>query len=171
MELTMIRRIGLVLALIFSGAAAHGRTKEYTILGGQTIKAEVRDGMPLPAQKAGVVIEGAGFALGEGKLIWSFDFTSQTTPTRVVIEDVSGQNAQLLVNDATPKLDGDHHWSGEAAPLVLSRKDCPWLFESGDTTKVFRFSVTLLGKSEPVVIFQPAIYSAETKQQIRQMAQ
>ena len=155
--------------LLCIATTAFAKTKEYTILGDQKVKAKVQDGMPLPAEKAGITIEGAGFVFGEGKLVWAFDFTSKTPLTKVVVEDVSGKSAIVLVDDAAPKLDGDH-WKGEAAPVALSKSGCPWLFESGGTTKVFRFTVTLQGTPGPVIIFQPAVYPEETKKQLRQMA-
>ena len=163
-------KIKCLVFLFCIATTAFAETKVYTILGDQKVKAKVQDGMPLPAEKSGITIEGAGFALGEGKLVWAFDFTSKKSLTKVLVEDVSGKNAITLVDDAAPKLDGDH-WKGDAAPVSLSKSGCPWLFESGDTTKVFRFTVTLQGTPEPVIIFQPAVYPEETKRQLRQMAQ
>jgi hypothetical protein len=156
--------------LLCIATIACAATKEYTILGDQKISAKVQDGLPLPGEKNGIKVEGAGFVLGEGKLIWGFDFTSKKEPTKILIEDVSGKSAIILVDDAAPKIKG-HDWSGNAAPVSLSKSDCPWLFESGDTTKIFRFTITLKGKSEPVVIYQPAVYPEATKHQLRQMAQ
>ncbi len=43
---------------------AQAKTKEFTILGNQKIKAEVKRGMPLPAEKDGVRIEAAAFRTG-----------------------------------------------------------------------------------------------------------
>jgi len=154
--------------LLCAASVAVAETKEYTVLGNQKIKAKAQDGMPLPAAKDGVTIQGAGFALGEGKLIWSFDFISRRAPTRVLVEDISGPSAIVLVEDSAPKREGSR-WSGGAAPVELSRVGCPWLYEPGNTTKVFRFTVALKGKAEPVVIHQPAIYTAETKRQLQQM--
>ncbi len=145
-------------------------TKEYTVLGDQKITAKTQDGMPLPAEKAGITVDGAGFFLREGKLIWAFNFTSKKAPTKVLIEDISGKSAVVLVDDSAPKLKG-HDWTGNATPVSLSKSDCPWLFEPGDTTKVFRFTITLKGKPEPVVIYQPAVYPEAAKQLLRQMAQ
>jgi hypothetical protein len=159
----------LLVSLFCGVTVVHAETKKYTVLGNHEIEAKVQDGMPLPAEKSGITIEAAGFALGEGKLIWAFDLTSGKALAKVVVEDVSGPNAIVLVEDSSPKL-ADAHWAGDAAPLALSKSGCPWLFEPGDTTKVFRFTVTLKEKSEPVVIYQPAIYPADTKRQLRQMA-
>jgi len=166
----MISKPRYLVFLLCIVTCAFAGTKEFTILGDQKIKAKVQDGMPLPAEQSGITIEGAGFALGEGKLIWAFDFSSKKPPTKVVVEDVSGKSAIVLVVDAAPKLDGEHCWSGAATPVALSKSASPWLFEPGDTTKVFRFTITLAGKTEPAVIYQPAIYPEVSKKRLRQMA-
>lgn len=155
--------------LLCVATVACAATKEYIILGDQKITAKVQHGMPLPGEKSGITVEGAGFALEDGKLIWAFDLTSKKAPIKIMVEDVSGKISIMLVDDAAPKLNG-HDWSGNATPLSLSKSDCPWLFESGDTTKVFRFTITLQGKPEPVVIYQPAVYPEATKQQLLQMS-
>jgi len=86
-----------------------------------------------------------------------------------VVEDVSGTSAIVLIEDLAPKIKG-RNWTGNAKPVALSKQESPWLFEPDDTTKVFRFTVTLDGKSEPVVIYQPAVYSAQTKMMLQRMA-
>ena len=155
--------------LLFTATVACAETQEYTVLGNQKIKAKVQNGMPLPAAKNGITVKGAGFAFGNGKLIWGFDFTTKKTPTKVVVEDVSGKSAIVLVEDSKPKLNG-HDWTGNATPVALSKEESPWLFEPGDTTKVFRFTITLEGNPEPVVIYQPAVYTEQTKSQLQVMA-
>ena len=57
--------------LLCVATVACAATKEYTVLGNQKITAKVRGGMPLPGEKDGITVEGAGFVLGEGKLIWA----------------------------------------------------------------------------------------------------
>jgi hypothetical protein len=156
------------LALVLcTASAAFAGTREFTILGNQTISAEVYAGVPKPAVQDGITVNTAGFMLGKGTLVWTFDFTSKQPVTRVVVEDVSGASAVVLVKDAAPKLEGDH-WKGQAAPVALNKIACPWLFEIGDTTKVFRFSVTLKGQAKPVILYQPAIYPETTKTKVQQ---
>jgi hypothetical protein len=125
--------------------------------------------MPLPAEDAGIKIEGAGFMIGEGKLTWAFDFISEFPPRRVVIEDVSGTAPIVLVDDSAPRFAVDH-WMFEASPVELSKTGTPWIYEPGDTTKIFRFTIALTGKTKPVVIYQPAVYPQKSKKMLQQMA-
>jgi hypothetical protein len=158
----MKSKISCLALMLCSASAVFAGTREYTILGNQKINAEVYAGAPKPAKQDGITVETAGFMIGKGTLIWTFDFTSKETPIKVVVEDVSGANAVVLVKDTAPKLEGNR-WKGRAAPLGLNKHDCPWLFEFGDTTKVFRFTITLKGQAEPVILYQPAIYPEATK--------
>lgn len=165
----MKSKIPSLLCLLFIATVACAETKEYTVLGNQKIRAKVQNGNPLPAEKNGITVVGAGFAFGDGKLIWGFDFTTRKIPTKVLVEDVSGTSAIVLVEDLAPKIK-DRAWTGNATPVALSKKESPWLFEPDDTTKIFRFTITLEGKSEPVVIYQPAVYAAQTKMLLQRMA-
>jgi len=158
-----------LLLLLGLASAASAKPKEFTILGGEKIKAEVERGMPLPAEKDGIKIEAAAFMVGDGKLIFAFGFTTKKKLKKVLVEDVSSSSALELVDDASPKLEKDY-WKGEATPLPLSKSGVPWVFERGDTTKVFRFTVTLAEQEQPVVLYQPAVYSGGTKKQLQQMA-
>ena len=160
------RYLALILCFI---TAAHARPKEFTILDGEKIKADVSRGMPLPAEKDGIKIEVAAFMIGDGKLIFTFGFDAKATPSKVVVEDVTGTTAVVLVEDSAPALKEDY-WKGDAAPLPLSKSGVPWIFERGDTTKVFRFTVTLPDRDVPVVLYQPAVYGGATKKQLQKMA-
>lgn len=163
-------KITRYIALLFClTAAAFAKPKEFTILGGEKIKAEVERGMPVPAEKDGIKIEVAAFMIGDGKLVFTFGFDTQKTPKKVVVEDVSGSSPVVLVEDSAPVVK-KNYWRGDAAPLPLSKSGVPWVFERGDTTKVFRFTVTLPDQEQPVVLFQPAIYASTTKKQLEKMA-
>lgn len=158
----------LVLLLCLA-AASLGKQKEFTILGSEKIKAEVERSMPLPAEKDGIKIEVAAFMIGDGKLVFTFGFDTKKTPKKVVVEDVSGSSPVVLVEDSAPVVQKDY-WRGDATPLPLSKSGVPWVFERGDTTKVFRFTVTLSDREQPVVLYQPAIYAGATKKQLQKMA-
>jgi hypothetical protein len=148
--------------------AAHARTKEFSISGGGKIKAEFQHGMPLPVEQAGIKIEAAAFMFGDGKLTFAFGFTTKKNLQKVVVEDVTGSTATTLVEDRAPTLD-KAYWKGEALPLAISKSTVPWLYERGDTIKLFRFTVTLAGEARPVVLYQPSVYSNGTKAQLLQI--
>ena len=125
--------------------------------------------MPLPATKDGVTIQVAAFMVEEENLVFTFGFDSSVKLEKVVVEDVSGTSAVVLVNDPSPTPKSGY-WKGDAAPLPLNKTSIPWIWEKGDTTKVFRFTVSVVGRAEPIEIFQPAIYSGRTKKQLQQFA-
>ncbi len=159
----------IIILFLALTVATFAKPKEFTILGGQKIKAEVENGMPKGAEGSGIAVKAAAFMIGEGKLIFTFGFTAPDDLQRVTIEDVSGKEAVVLVDDQKPKLN-NMYWMGNATPLPLSKAGVPWVFERGDTTKVFRITANLASRPEPVVLFQPAIYPSATKKQLQQLA-
>jgi hypothetical protein len=161
--------VRFLIPILLTVAIASAKQKEFTVLGGQKIKAEVENGMPVPAEKNGLKVQAAAFMIGGGNLIFTFGFTTKNELKKVVVEDVTGATALPLVDDASPTLKKDY-WMGNAAPLPLSKSGVPWVFERGDTTRIFRFTVTMDGQAEPVVLYQPAVYPAATKKQLQQMA-
>ena len=164
----MKSKLGCCLCLLCLAATAFADTRKFTVLGGRTIKARVQDGMPLPAVKAGIRIEGAGFVLRAGMLIWAFNLASEKPLAKILVEEVSGKNAVALVDEPEPRL-AYGRWKGEATPVAPSKGASPWLFEPGDTTKVFRFTILAGGKTAPVVIYQPAVYPEAMKKQLLRM--
>lgn len=164
-----MRATRYLVLLLCLATTVFAKSREFTILGGEKIKAEVERGMPLPAEKDGIKIEVAAFMIGDGKLVFTFGIDTKKTPKKVVVEDVSGRSPVVLVEDDAPVAQKDY-WRGDATPLPLSKSGVPWVFERGDTTKVFRFTVTLPDREQPVVLYQPAIYAAATKKQLQKMA-
>ena len=159
----------LSLALTMAAPLA-ARSKEFTILGREKIKAQVQDGMPLPAEKDGIRIEAAALGMSADGLQFGFMLTSGQALSSVVVEDVSGASAVVLVQDLAPTLNRKNLWLGRAKTLPLTPAGVPWLFARGDTTMVFRFTVGLAQTKRTVVLYQPAVYSAEAKQLLRSQA-
>jgi hypothetical protein len=120
----------------------------------------------LPAEKDGVRIEAAAFRTGDDGLEFCFLFTTRRAPVNVLVEDVTGGTPITLVDDPTPVLDKGA-WEGIAKTRPITPAGVPWMFEDGDTTMVFRFTVTLPGRKDPTVLYQPAVYSAATKRILR----
>lgn len=156
-----------LLTLTTMGFAA---SQEFTILDGKKVTADMSNGLPRPAEKDGIKIEVAAFMIQEGQLIYTFGFTTEKKVQKVTVEEVSGSRAIPLVADTSPELE-NAYWKGDAKPLPLNKSGVPWIFEKGDTVKVFRFSVTLAGAAAPIVLHQPAIYGAAAKTQLQQLAQ
>jgi hypothetical protein len=146
---------------------AFARQKEFTILDGQKIKVAFERGMPLPADHDGVRIEVVAIATVNGELVFNFGFTTKRPIKKVVVDEVSGRTPITLVEDSLPTTKKDY-WMGRAVPLPITAESLPWLFASGDTTKIFRFAVTTSDRPEPIILFQPGVYRASVKQLIRQ---
>lgn len=149
-------------------AVVSAKTKEFSIAGGEKITAAYDRGMPLPAEKAGIKIEVAGMMVGDGKLTFTFGFTTKRPLKKVVVEDVTEARAVPLVEDNSPSVDGTY-WKGDAAPRPMARDTLPWLYARGDTTKVFRFTITLADQPQPEVLYQPSVYARAVKRQLLQM--
>jgi hypothetical protein len=165
-----MRRLSFLLFLICLAAVASAKPQQFIVLGGEKIIAEVEEGVPLPAESRGVKIEVAGFEIIEGRLVFTFGLSTTLEVTRVFIEDVSGSEAVALVEDPSPVLN-DGYWRGDAKPLSLSKSGVPWVWQRGDTTKVFRFTVGVRGAERPIILNQPAVYSGSVKKQLRKMAE
>jgi hypothetical protein len=85
------------------------------------------------------------------------------------VEDVTGREAVLIVADSSPKL-ATHRWKGSGEPQEIGQKTTPWIFEKGDTTIVYRFTVQITGVPEPVIIYQPAVFPESAKKMLIMVA-
>lgn len=165
-------RASLALALaiaVTTGPVATAKTAAFKIAGGQTVRCEVTEAGPLSARHGPYEMTTAGFSFGPDAsgqhlaLVFGFDLSvaRRTKPTRIRVEDVTGEKAILLVDDQAPQTDRGF-WSANAAPITVSRDSVPWLFETGPTTKVFRVTISAAKKAD-IVLYQPSIYAAATK--------
>ena len=145
---------------------------ELKISGGKTIKCAMSDAGPLPAQSGPYKMEVAGMMLNQDEdskstsLIFTFGLRASTValPTHIVVEDVSGAKAITVIDDGTPKFEKDY-WKGNAAPVVLSEANTPWLFDGKPTIKVFKITISVKD-AEDVIMYQPSWYATESKAMI-----
>ncbi len=166
MKLFLIIPVLLVLA---SSLAAS--TKTLTVLGDKKVKTQWSGGMPKAMRTKGIETNVTGIIISNGKIVptFGFDITSKKKPVKVRVEDVTGAEAVLLLEDSAPVIE-DSHWKGNSAPKEITPDGVPWLFTSGDTLTVFRFTVELAGDSEPVVIYQPSVFKEASKVSLRRIA-
>jgi hypothetical protein len=174
--LLRVSTVGLMFLVSDPVYAATPRMQEFKIAGGQAVTCPVTETGPLPAESGPYKMVTAGFALGPdptGKhlaLIFGFDVNvnPKGKPTRVLIEDVSGDVASTMVDDSNPKVE-KKNWSANAKPILISETSTPWIFENTSTIKVFK--VTVSAKDTPdVVLYQPAFYPAQMKAAIAAFA-
>lgn len=175
-----MRTLWLLAAILCAAAgvrAAEGtRPMVFTITGGQKVECLVNDSGPLPAEHGPYKVEIAGILPARGNdrktiyLIFTFGLSvaKGAAPGHVVVEDVSGKDTDILVDDWNPVV-ANGHWKGSAMPSILSKTSTPWMFDGKPTFKVFK--ITISGKdSPPVVLFQPAWYPGQWKAGVLQFA-
>jgi hypothetical protein len=160
-----MRQIALLISVL-SVAASQGiaATRTVTILDGQKISVAWNGDQPDLVKDGDVRIITAGVGVRGGKLFHEFAFLySQAAKiSKVLVEDVTGNMPVVMVEVASPVLE-EKRWYAETKPLALKKDLLPWVFQRGDTTKVYRFTISLENESKPMVIYQAAIFSAGAK--------
>lgn len=160
--------LALVSAIGCKSTSVSG-SREITISGGERISAHFLGGIPVPAESSAGKIEVAGLLVGDGYLIYTFGLVASMPLGFVRIEDVTGVFPVLLLTDETPELDKDY-WIGNSAPIRISEERTPWLYEDGDTIKVFKFTLKTIGDEPPIIMYQPSVFASQAKMALSAMA-
>ena len=158
----------MLVALALPMAAS---TKTLTVLGDKKVKTQWDGKMPKAMSDQGIETNVTGIIISEGKLVptFGFDITAKKKLLKVQVEDVTGKQAVLMVEDSAPVIE-HAHWKGNSSSREITPEGVPWLFTSGDTLTVFRFTVHLEGDTQPVVIYQPSVFRESSKDQLRNLA-
>lgn len=146
-------------------------TKTLTVLGDKKVKTQWDGSMPKAMSAKGIETNITGIMISAGKLVptFGFDITSMKKLISVRVEDVTGKDAVLMVEDSAPVVERAH-WKGNSAPREITPEAVPWLFTGGDTLTVFCFTIQLEGDGEPVVIYQPSVFGEASKQRLMMFA-
>lgn len=164
-------------ALPLSALAQPTETIEIGIAGGQKIVANISARGPVPAEDLRIKIEVAGMFVGpspknsrEPELVWNFSFRNKTNHNvlAVIVEDVTFDPIKTLVSDLEPVVRNDD-WRGFAEPIGVTKEALPWVYDSGPTMKVFRFTVRY-DDDQRSVLYQLAMFQPIAKEQIRERA-
>lgn len=129
---------------------------------------------PEPRENDFFKIENAGFQADTSKsrptLKYAFMFVLKKPIKilRVRVEDVSGNPPVLLVDDTTPKISGGR-WHAMTSARPMTPDNFPWMFESSDTKKSFRVTVSTLDQGD-LVFVQPTKFYASVKKAIIQLS-
>jgi len=148
---TKTARRATVSALLASILAIGCATGEYayvtTISTGERIQIPLVNGAPLPAKKGNLTVMHAGLVPNPNpddkklKYLFHLEDKSLVPPKAVVVEDVTDDHAILMVEDLAPKFT-EARWTG-ASPLYGGEDPAmAWVGPLGDSTRVFRFTVT-----------------------------
>ena len=169
--------VAILFALPDAASAQPTETTEIGIAGGQKIEARISRGGPVPAEDLRIKIEVAGMLVGpsstnsrEPELVWNFSFRNKTDHNvlAVIVDDVTFDPMKTLVSDLEPVLRNDV-WRGFAEPIVVAKEALPWVYDSGPTMKVFRFTVRY-DDDQRSVLYQLAMFQPLAKEQIRERA-
>jgi hypothetical protein len=129
---------------------------------------------PEPSENDFFKIENAGFQADTSKsrptLKYAFMFLLKKPIKilRVRVEDVSGNPPVLLVDDTTPKISGGR-WRAMTSALPMTPDNFPWMFESSDTRKSFRVTVSTFENGD-IALVQPTKFYAPVKKAIIQIS-
>lgn len=112
------------------------------------------------SQKQGISVKDLGWARNEpasgGVSITHYFVLSireDLLVERILIEDISGNPAVVLISEEKPKL-AKGSWRGEAQPLGISKDTTPWVYTKGETIRSYQIKVTLAGK-DSIELTQP----------------
>jgi hypothetical protein len=154
-------------------AATHPvEIRTVTIAGGETVRLPVERGDARPVETAEVKVQVAGFVADHEKqeIVYVFGFREKKgrTPRAVMVEDVTGSEAAVLVDDPAPRLSRDGYWTGKAAPQRKGNPWLAWLADAGDTFKIYRLTITT-ADGRKLVLFQATVFGTALKATFRQM--
>jgi hypothetical protein len=131
-----------------------------------------KDGNAKAVENHTVRIEVTGFLLDETnrELVYTFAFTEKKNarPRSVLVEDVTGERPEVLVVDSDPQITLEGYWKGNSTPRRKGDLSLGWVTDTGDTYKVFRFSITT-ADGVPLIIHQASVWSGHSKPLIREV--
>ncbi len=153
-------------------APAPAEVRTVTVAGGESIQVRIEHGAAQRVENSEIKIEVAGFVADRTRreIVFVFGFKEKKMewPRSVTVEDVTGDDAEMVVSDTAPRLTRDGIWRGTAPPLRKGDAGLGWLSEPGDTFKVFRLTINT-ADGRRLVMFQAALWGAELKATFRQM--
>jgi len=143
--------------------------REVRLGDGRRIRHPYRNGIPEPAANAWAKVEVAGVVLLRGQdpdprphYVEAFALTLRRKGiAEVRVFDVSGTPVELELDKAHSKFKADR-WVGATPRRSVTREHMPWLFEQGDTERVFKFVLRDTdGKS--LELLQPSVVTDRWK--------
>ena len=160
-----------IVAIAFSGCAISSRQVTVPISGGGQVSLQKNGSLFRQAENGRVVVTEAGLQAvnfdGKYYVRWTFAIRpKQPTELRSIrIEDVSDATPVQLVNDVAPQQDAGK-WTGNAGLMELSATSLPWFYESNDTVRTLRVTVTEVS-GQSYGLYQGVLYTPSAKAAIR----
>ena len=176
----MMRHILITISITLLVGCALIKQESFTISGGKIVSLVVERGWPsplsgssmFPSENEEIRIEEVGAYLIDPKrkeLTYSFriQVKNGASLTSVKIEDVSDEQAQLLVDDTQPKLT-KAEWVGYATPKKLADRNLRWVLSDQDSIRIYRFIVTM-NTEKKTVMYQAVTHSRNFKTFLRRV--
>jgi hypothetical protein len=160
-----------IVAIALSGCAGSSNTVTVPISGGGQVSLQKGGSLFKQAENGRVVVTEAGLQAvnfdGKYYVRWTFGVRSKqpTELSSIRIEDVSDGTPVQLVNDVAPQQDAGK-WAGNAGLMELSATSLPWFYESNDTVRTLRVTVTEVS-GQSYVLYQGVLYTPSAKAAIR----
>jgi hypothetical protein len=153
----------------FAGCASQMPLVKLRISGGERIMVEFPKGTVKGEENDDVMVDAAVFLVKpqfkKGNHCISVEFGKNATPQSVKVEDMTGDQAQLLIDDKNPKLTG-RAWRCVCASLGPDDPSLQWLHDIDDSFCVYRITVVLTDGRQ-IVQHHAIVYPAYRKAQMR----
>jgi hypothetical protein len=160
-----------IVAIAFSGCAISSNQVTVPISGGGQVSLQKNGSLFRQAENGRIVVTEAGLQAvnfdGKYYVRWTFAIRPKQ-PTELIsirIEDVSDATPVQLVNDVAPQQDAGK-WTGNAGLMELSATSLPWFYESNDTVRTLRVTVTEVS-GQSYLLYQGVLYTPSAKAAIR----
>jgi hypothetical protein len=158
--------IGFLAILLLAGCAGGDIGMICPISGGQTVTVILTSQGPVPAENDDFKVLMANMFpnVEKKQLIYTFGLLAKKgkAPRHVSIEDVSEEKAELLLEEAEPKLDDKQTWRRDAAPKTGDDPRLAWLYHEGNSTRIFRFTI-VTEDGRRLVMHQATVYPVYVK--------
>lgn len=153
------------------------RQVQFRVDGGKTLLFSMlydhEGSLPFPAENKDYIIPIEAYSADTGQVAQSRLFPKfvvhvkkypavELEYVRIEQVDTADGSLQLLFEDEVPILTNQGIWRALPIPLVVTEDASPWLYSSGDSILLFKFTIKAQG-SPAVVMYQPSFFSQETK--------
>ncbi|MFT3783908.1 MAG: hypothetical protein QM790_18000 [Nibricoccus sp.] len=156
-----MKLLSVVLVLLAcSGCVAPEPQARIRIAGGERVVVNLRGGKVEGSQSKFAQVLGARLMVNAEKheTVYQFGlaFEPGSEPTKIVVEDVTEDHAEVLFKDDKPQLK-DSRWITTTAPVDINSPSLKWLHDIDDSFRVYRFSITLRD-GQQISLLNAAIY-------------
>ena len=164
-------RISAAAVLLLGGCAHQPMTETVTISGGQNLRLTRIGAGFVKAENERLVVDEAGLTTyrteGKNFVRWQFAILpKREIALRLVrIEDVTGDNPVLVLEDRAPQID-EKRWSHQSDLIRANIRSIPWLFEFGRTTRILRITVRE-ANGKTWTLYQAVLFTPKAKKDFR----